>query len=68
MAVVRVDQMMNALKGPGDAHHDEQLGVEHHLLPHVAVDPVLCLCRSRGGAGKPPQSLSRLSGLLTSDI
>lgn len=68
MGVVRVDQMMETLECPGDAHHDEQLGVEHHLLPRVAVDPCVRLARLGGGAGKPPQSLSRLPGLLSSDI
>ena len=44
MGVVGMDQVVDTLEAPGDAHHDEELRVENYLLPHVADDPV-CVSR-----------------------
>ena len=40
VSVVRVEEIVDTLEDPGDAHHDEEFTVEDQLLLHVTVDPV----------------------------
>ena len=43
-----MEEVVDTLEYPGDAHHDEQFAVEDQLLLHVAVDPVGVVAVLRG--------------------
>ena len=68
VSVIRVDHVMDILEYPGNAHHNEQLAVENHLLLHVAVDSDRVIIGVLRGSRYSLCSVSRVPSFLGCQI